>query len=215
MCSDQPPRTAAWWRTWEVIVRDGVGCTCQGNAYLKQHSQRTFVCFNALDGNLVSLFCNISITSLFPQTCLKQPLEDVRVPSAPTSLAPRCCVWGCWSRLWLMPCVELRHSSLGAVIGAWEAIVPTGILLHQGMSITSFEELVIMKHPDNGFIFIYWQPLNSNANLWVMSNFRTVAAFLQSPCAGCLYVYAATQFCNIFPLCPSWWQLLHALGSWH
>lgn len=182
---------------------------------LQQHGQRTFVCFNALDGNLVSLFCNISATSLFPQTYLKQPLEDVWVLSALTLLAPRRCVWGCCSLLWVMPWVELRHSSLGADIAAWEAIVPRGILLHQGMSITSFEELVIMIHPDNGFIFIYWQPLNSNANLWVMSNFRTAPAFLQSPCAGCLYVYAASQFCYIFPLCPSWWQLLRALGSWH
>lgn len=53
-------------------------------------------------------------------------------------------------------------------------------MLHEGMSITGFREMLITKHPDNGFVFIYWQLLRVNVDLGAVSSFRTAGAF---PCS--------------------------------
>lgn len=49
------------------------------------------------------------------------------------------------------------------------------------MNISTLKELVIVKHPDNRFVFIYWRTFNLDVNLWAVSGFGTAGAFPYSP----------------------------------
>lgn len=162
--------------------------------------------YNVLGGNLVSACCNLCIwgvsnLSVAPALFQAAPGGHV-VACTLTSLLYMRALEPPVTHLW----VKLQCRSLRDGVAAWETIVLRGMLLHQGMSITSFKELGVTKHPDNRFIFIYWRLLSLNANLWVVSDFRTVGAFPWSPSAGCLYIDAASYSPVTFPTCPpcSW-----------